>query len=250
MRDITLEATFYQYFSTRAFATGVPTTLAGTPVISAYEDDNLTQITAGVSLTVDFDGVAGLHLVTVVATSGNGFESGKSYALVITTGTVGGVSVVGEVVGEFTIGQSAAAVDLANATDGLSALKALIDTLDDFVDTEIAAIKAKTDLIGATVALEAGGNIASTLSEIQHATYGLAAIETLVDELESRLTALRAGYLDELAAVNIPADVDSLLTRIGTPSNLGSGATIAANLADIESQTDDIGVAGEGLTGI
>ena len=38
---------------------------------------------------------------------------------------------VGEVVGEFTIGASAAAVDLANGTDGLGALKAATDALND-----------------------------------------------------------------------------------------------------------------------
>jgi len=44
--------------------------------------------------------------------------------------------------------------------------------------------------------------------------------------------------------------VDDLESRIGTPSNLGSGATIAANLVDIEAQTDDIGAAGAGLTAL
>jgi hypothetical protein len=42
--------------------------------------------------------------------------------------------------------------------------------------------------------------------------------------------------------------VDDLESRLGTPSNLGGGATLAANAADIEAQTDDIGVAGAGLT--
>jgi plastocyanin len=42
--------------------------------------------------------------------------------------------------------------------------------------------------------------------------------------------------------------VDDLESRLGTPSDLGSGATIAANLVDIEAQTDDIGAAGAGLT--
>ncbi len=49
---------------------------------------------------------------------------------------------------------------------------------------------------------------------------------------------------------NDPTGVGTLLTRLGTPSNLGGGATISANLADIEAQTDDIGAAGAGLTGI
>lgn len=113
MRDITLASTEYFKFTTRAFATGIPTTLAGTPVISAYEDNSVTQITAGITLGVDHDSVTGLNLITVVATGANGFEAGKHYSLTITTGTVGGVSVVGEVVGEFTI-ESGAAYDVVN----------------------------------------------------------------------------------------------------------------------------------------
>lgn len=120
MRDRTVGDTFYMYFTTRAFATGIPTVLAGTPVVSAYEDDNATEITAGITLGVDHDSVAGLNLLTIVATGGNGFETGKDYSMVITTGTVGGVSVVGEVVGEFSLDLSAAlkAVDLLNNLGG------------------------------------------------------------------------------------------------------------------------------------
>src|SRR3990170_6041540 len=143
MRDITLGDTFRHQFTTRAFATGVPTQLAGSPVLSVLEENNATPITAGVTVSVDRASVTGLNQATIVATSGNGFESGKSYAIYISTGTVGGVSVVGEVVGEFTIQASAAAVDLAIATDGLSALKTLIDAVDNFVDTEIADIQAR-----------------------------------------------------------------------------------------------------------
>ena len=103
MPDYPLGDTLDFKFTTRAFATGVPTTLAGTPVIQIYEDNSVTQITAGITLTVDFDSVTGLNNVRVVATSGNGFGAGQSYACVITTGTVGGVSVVGEVVAQFSI---------------------------------------------------------------------------------------------------------------------------------------------------
>ena len=103
MRDYALETTFDLKFTTRAFATGAPTTLAGTPVISAYPGNSLTQLTAGITLTVDFDAVTGLHNVRVVATAANGYATNTNYALVITTGTVGGVSVVGEVIGEFSL---------------------------------------------------------------------------------------------------------------------------------------------------
>ena len=121
--DYTVGDTIYFKFTTRAFATGIPTTLAGSPVLSVYEDASVTQITAGVSITADLDSVAGLNLATIVATGGNGFETGKHYAVVITTGTVSAVSVVGEVIGQFTLEKSAAAIDLANATDGLGAIK-------------------------------------------------------------------------------------------------------------------------------
>lgn len=82
---------------------GVPTTLAGSPVVSAYFGNDVAQLTAGITLTPDFDGVVGLHNIRVVATGGNGYATTTNYALVITTGTVGGSSVVGYVVGSFSI---------------------------------------------------------------------------------------------------------------------------------------------------
>jgi len=132
-RDRTVGDTFYILFTTRAFATGIPTVLSGSPVVSAYEDNSATQITAGITLGVDHDSVVGLNLLTIVATGANSFESGKDYHLVITVGTVGGVSVVGEVVGHFSLELSAAAIDLANATDGLGAIKS--DTAATLTDT-------------------------------------------------------------------------------------------------------------------
>ena len=112
--DYTLEDTINLMFTSRAFATGIPTVLtSGT--VSAYEDNSITQITAGITLGVDHDSVVGLNLVTIAATAANGFETGKDYNLVLTVGTVGGVSVVGETVGHFSLGRSAAAVSLATA---------------------------------------------------------------------------------------------------------------------------------------
>lgn len=149
MTDYTVGDTFYIAFTTRQFSTGAPFTLAGTPAVSAYENASLTQITAGITLGVDHDSVTGLNMLTIVATGGNGYESGKDYHLVITTGTVDSVSVVGEVVGRFTLGRSAAAVDLANGTDGLGAIKG--DTAAILIDTgttlqaELDGIQADTE---------------------------------------------------------------------------------------------------------
>jgi len=104
--DYALEDTLDFKFTTRAFATGIPTTLGGTPVVQVYEDNSVTQITAGITLSADFDSVAGLNNLRIAATAANGYEAGKSYAAVISTGTVGGVSVVGEVVQQFSIQRS------------------------------------------------------------------------------------------------------------------------------------------------
>ena len=57
--------------------------------------------------------------------------------MVITAGTVDSVSVAGEVVGRFVLRAARAS-------------QASVDTIDDFLDTEVAAIKAKTDLIPGT----------------------------------------------------------------------------------------------------
>jgi hypothetical protein len=103
MRTVALGSTFYFTFTTRAFATGVPTALAGTPDLSVIEENNATPIDTGATVTTGHASVTGLNLGTVVATTGNGYEAGKVYQVYIDTGTVGGVSVVGEVVYEFQI---------------------------------------------------------------------------------------------------------------------------------------------------
>lgn len=101
--DIRLGDTIDVKFTTTAASTGAPTTLSGTPVISAYPSNSTTEITAGITLTVDFDARTGLNNVRIVASGGNGFATATNYALVITTGTVGGTSAVGYVIGTFSI---------------------------------------------------------------------------------------------------------------------------------------------------
>ncbi len=122
MRDITLGETVYFNFTTRQFSDGVPTVLAGSPVLSVLEENNATPITAGVSVEVSLASVVGLNQATIVATGGNGYETGKGYAVYISTGTVGGVSVVGEVVAQFTVEAAAVVADVATAQTDLDTL--------------------------------------------------------------------------------------------------------------------------------
>lgn len=220
MSDYTLESTLYFMFTTRRFTTGVPFALAS-GVISAYENEGLTQITAGITLGADHDGVTGLNLVTVVATAANGFESGKDYHLVITTGTVDSVSVVGEVVGRFTLGRSAAAVDLANGTDGLGAIKAetsaiLTDTAEIGTAgaglTNINLPNQTMDIVGNIT-----GNLSGSVGSI--ATGGIAAASFAANAINAAALAADAGTEIGTAVWATTTRILTAGTNIQLPSN-------------------------------
>lgn len=241
MRDIVLADTVYIAFTTRAFATGIPTVLAGTPVVSAYEDAGLTQITAGITLGIDHDSVVGLNMLTIVATGANGFEDNKDYNLVITTGTVGGVSVVGEVVGQFSIQR--APVNWANVSNPTTAL--------DLSGTDVQLVDTVTTYTG------------NTPQTADH-TAGIADIPT-VAEFNAR-TLLAASYFDP--AADTVANVTTVATTTtntdmrGTdganttvPDAAGVAPTAIENRQEMDNNSVDlnalitaIGTAGAGLT--
>lgn len=100
--DFALGSTVELKFTT-VTATGAPASMGGTPSLAAYPANSTTEITAGITLTPDFDARTGLNHVSVVASAGNGFVAGTDYELVLTAGTVDGVSVVGYKVGSFSI---------------------------------------------------------------------------------------------------------------------------------------------------
>lgn len=99
--DIAPGATVDFKFNTHS-ADGTPITLAGTPSLAAYKDNGTTQTTTGLTLTVDFDAVTGLHNVRVVTTD-SFYAIGSRFQVVVAAGTVDSVSVVGTVLAEFTL---------------------------------------------------------------------------------------------------------------------------------------------------
>lgn len=99
--DYDLNANVRCFFTTTG-STGAPTALSAGSV-SVYEDGATAEFTAGVTLTADFDSRAGLNLVTVATSTSGSYGRGKDYNLVVTNGSVGGVSVVGYLVGTFSI---------------------------------------------------------------------------------------------------------------------------------------------------
>ncbi len=92
-------------FTTRA-STGIPTVLAGTPVVTVHRETSttgeLTSASVGITLTVDFDSIVGLNQVFIdTEQNATFFLEDSMFHITITTGTVDGVSVVGEHVGSF-----------------------------------------------------------------------------------------------------------------------------------------------------
>ncbi|HLP41563.1 MAG TPA: hypothetical protein VK465_08665 [Fibrobacteria bacterium] len=88
-----------------------------------------------------------------------------------------------------------------------------LNAIDDYIDTEIAALTTNLATVDAVVD--------SILALLQDGTVGLAAIESLVDELETRLTAVRAGYMDNLSAGAVA--LDSTVAKEATLASTGRG---------------------------
>lgn len=207
--DIRLGDTLDFHFTTRRFSTGAPHTLAGTPAVAAYPNNSTTEITAGITLTVDFDARTGLNHVRIVASSGNGYATATSYSVVITAGTVDSVSVVGEVVGQFSIEARSALMPttagrtLAIETDGMA-----------HADVKEAA----------GTAWNSGAIGAATLASDTIAAAKIAA---------GAITAAKfaAGAIDAAAIATGAIDADALAADAITAAKIADGAIDAATFA-------------------
>lgn len=91
------------YFNTHK-ADGTPVSLLGTPSMLALKDGALVTSVAGLTLTVGYGGVLGLHLVAVnTAADAAFYAAGSDFEVIIAVGTVDGISVAGTVVGGFSL---------------------------------------------------------------------------------------------------------------------------------------------------
>ena len=110
--------TIYLYFNTVG-TDGVAETLAGTPAVEIYEDGSDTQITSAETLTASADSVVGFNRLAVDLNDA-GFETGKTYTVVLSGGTVDSVSVAGRIIGVFSVGRYASATDIKDSVVGAS----------------------------------------------------------------------------------------------------------------------------------
>ncbi len=99
------------YFNFTTSINGVPTDMAGSPAASVYKN-SITQSTSGVTLTVPYDTTTGLAQIAIdTSSSGAFYATDNIFSIVITTGTLGGVSMVGYVIGTFQLTTSQTTVN-------------------------------------------------------------------------------------------------------------------------------------------
>jgi hypothetical protein len=128
--------------------------------------------------------------------------------------------------------------------------KSINATLFSFSLENRSALMPTTD--GRKLDVSAGGEAGVDWANVGGATTTVNLSGTTIKDATDVQTKLGtpAGASVSADIADIEGKVDDLESRLGTPSDLGSGATIAANLVDIEAETDDIGAAGAGLTAV
>ncbi len=170
MDDFKVGSQIFLLFNTRDDA-GNLVSFSGSPAVSVYKNNSAIQAMSGVALTVDFDGVAGLNLLVISTGPDAAFYStGSTFHVVVTAGTAGGNSLVGEVFYKFSLGivpsnvSEQIALDVFNQDrgwdDGLPAIQsglatsAQLSLVAAYVDTEVASIKQTTDALWTMLVLD------------------------------------------------------------------------------------------------
>lgn len=74
-------------------SSGASITRATDGTISVYKDNGLTQTTAGITDTEDFDSLTGIHAVTIDLSSDAFYATGADYSVVLSGATIDGQSV-------------------------------------------------------------------------------------------------------------------------------------------------------------
>lgn len=222
--DFTPGKTIRVRFNTHK-ADGTPITLAGSPAISVYKGST-TESTSGVTLTVDYDSRTGLHDV-VIDTSADGtfYAAGNDFDVVITVGTVDSISVVGTVVGSFSLSnRSALRPTTADRTLDVSAGgEAGLDWNN--IGTTSAAVNLSATTISITQSIASVSGAVGSVAGNVSGSMGSLAAQAKADVNAEVDTALIDINLDHLLAVTaVTGDVvnNSIIARLtsksGTPS--------------------------------
>lgn len=227
--DYVEDDTVYACFNTRQ-ADGTPITLGGTPAVSVYKDGGVTESTAGVTLTTDFDSRTGLHLVTIDTSADAFYATGADYSIVITTGTVDSVSVVGTEVACFSIQNR-----YSTAGSGLDAagVRAAVGLASANLDTQLSAIVADTNELQTDIT--DGGRVDLLIDAIKAKTDNLPAAPAATGDIPSAAAIADAVCDEALSGHTTAGTVGKALSDAAT----NSAATVlqTTTIATLTSQT-------------
>lgn len=160
------------HFKWNTFSTtGASITRATDGVIKIYKDGSSTERSSasGVTDTEDFDSRTGVHLCSIDLsdnTDAGFYAAAHEYSVYITAATIDG-QVVNAVLAHFSIQNRyyPTALDAAGVRSAVGLASANLDTqlttIDDFLDTEVAAIKTQTDKLTFTLSGQVDANIQS-----------------------------------------------------------------------------------------
>lgn len=249
--DFAEDATIVHYFNT--FDSNDPansvtiTNLADTDIY-VYKDGSVTDIvTDGASVVIDFDARTGVHKLTIDTSVHADYAIGSDY-MVLIEGTTVDAGTVTAAIFTFSIENryNAAADDLANGTDGLGALKTLIDAIQTDLDNGTDGLGAiKTDT--AAILVDTSTTLDDHLTDIKGTgfvkdTHSLIDIETYVDILDDG-TSGNAKIATDVAAVLVDtADIQpnyatsAELAKV--PKSDGTSSWNATALAAINAEVD------------
>lgn len=150
--------------------------------------------------------------------------------------------------------------DIAAVKAQTASIETKVDTIDDFVDTEVAAIKTQTDKLTFTVANQIDANVldwksatapamtgdafarlgapagASVSADIAAAKVDTAAIKAKTDSLTFTVAGMADANVVDWKGAAAPAMTGDSFARLGAPA----GASVAADIAAIKAQTASI----------
>lgn len=268
--DYDTSTVIYGKFTTFRPSTGAAYTLGGTPALSVYKDNSTTQSTTGVTLTTDFDSVTGLnHFAIDTSADGTFYSAGSFFDIVITTGTVDSVSVVGSVVGSFTLRKNSAlkpttagrtldvsatgeaGLDWANIGSPTTSVNLSGTTIATTQKVDIDTIKTNPVVNGGTITFPTNSTLAST-TNITAGTITTATNVTTVNGLAAGVITASSIAADAITDAKVAADVTiaSVTGSVGSVTGnvggnvVGSVGSVTgftpADITIIKSKTDSL----------
>lgn len=204
--------------------TGVLTDADAVPPYRVYEDETSTAILTGNMAKLDDANTTGCYSEILACTSGNGFEDGKTYTVYIeaTVDSDKGGKTFGFKAHDHDI--TDVQDDLDNATDGLSALKAILDTsgvvVASIANNAITAASINADAITAA-------KIADDAIAAEHLATNAITADALADNtIDAGSIAANAITSSEIA--------DGALTSVKFGADFLTSAKIADNAIAVE----------------